>query len=100
VRVVACPGKLFAGTRIQGPRFGQPGKHYVELCPHCHHSKVHDVTRRFHLAELEALMAQDGRHFVGIADSESRGWQKIAELLKRPREHAIVTRVQPRQQRS
>jgi len=92
----ACPGKLFAwkpASKVSG--FGQTGNPYVELgvptvinCEGTMTVLGGSILR----PELEAVMAQAGRHFVRIADLEVAAGKKIAELLKLPEGYtAIVT---------
>ena len=40
--------------------------------------------------EVEAVMAQAGRHFVSIADLEVAAGQRIAEMLKLPEGYAVI----------
>src|SRR5450432_299256 len=91
-----APGKLFAwkpAAKVSG--FGQSGNPYEELgvptvinCDGTMTVLGGSVLR----PELEAVMAQAGRHFVRIADLEVASGKRIAELLKLPEEYsAIVT---------
>ena len=91
-----APGKLFAwkpASKVSG--FGQSGNPYVELgvptvinCEGTMTVLGGSILR----PELEAVMAQAGRHFVRIADLEVAAGKKIAELLKLPEGYtAIVT---------
>jgi L-seryl-tRNA(Ser) seleniumtransferase len=90
------PGKLFAwkpSAKVTG--FGQSGNPYVELgvptvinCEGTMTVLGGSILR----PELEAVMAQAGRHFVRIADLEVAAGKRIAELLKLPEGYsAIVT---------
>jgi uncharacterized pyridoxal phosphate-dependent enzyme len=90
------PGKLFAWkpvAKVSG--FGQSGNPYVELgvptvinCEGTMTVLGGSILR----PELEAVMAQAGRHFVRIADLEVAAGKRIAELLKLPEGYsAIVT---------
>ena len=91
-----APGKLFAwkpATKVSG--FGQSGNPYEELgvptvinCDGTMTVLGGSILR----PELEAVMAQAGRHFVRIADLEVAAGKRIAELLKLPEGYsAIVT---------
>jgi uncharacterized pyridoxal phosphate-dependent enzyme len=96
-----APGKLLAwratnksaSTKISG--FGQSGNPYEELglktvinCEGTMTVLGGSILR----PELEAVMAQAGRHFVRIADLEVAAGKRIAEMLKLPEGYgAIVT---------
>jgi len=91
-----APGKLFAwkpAAKVSG--FGQSGNPYDELgvptvinCDGTMTVLGGSILR----PELEAVMAQAGRHFVRIADLEVAAGKRIAELLKLPEGYtAIVT---------
>src|SRR6266436_1822910 len=94
------PRKLFArkgagavATKISG--FGRSGNPYEELglktvinCQGTMTVLGGSVLR----PELEAVMAQAGRHFVRIADLEVAAGNRIAEMLKLPEGYtALVT---------
>ncbi len=91
-----APGKLFAwktASKVSG--FGQSGNPYDELgiktvinCEGTMTVLGGSILR----PELEAVMAQAGRHFVRIADLEVVAGKRIAEMLKLPEGYsAIVT---------
>src|SRR5882762_10000537 len=91
-----APGKLFAwkpAAKVSG--LGQSGNPYDELgvptvinCDGTMTVLGGSILR----PELEAVMAQAGRHFVRIADLEVAAGKRIAELLKLPEGYtAIVT---------
>ena len=90
------PRQLFAGKgngKISG--FGQSGNPYDELgvktvinCEGTMTVLGGSILR----PELEAVMAQAGRHFVHIADLEVAAGKRIAEMLKLPEGYtALVT---------
>jgi uncharacterized pyridoxal phosphate-dependent enzyme len=90
------PRKLFArkgSSKISG--FGQSGNPYEELgiktvinCEGTMTVLGGSILR----PELEAVMAQAGRHFVRIADLEVAAGKRIAEMLKLPEGYtALVT---------
>src|SRR6266852_1325471 len=90
------PRKLFAwkgSSKISG--FGQSGNPYEELgvktvinCEGTMTVLGGSILR----PELEAVMAEAGRHFVRIADLEVAAGKRIAEMLKLPEGYgAIVT---------
>jgi len=90
------PGKLFAWkttSKVSG--FGRSGNPYDELgiktvinCDGTMTVLGGSILR----PELEAVMAQAGRHFVRIADLEVAAGKRIAEMLKLPEGYsAIVT---------
>jgi L-seryl-tRNA(Ser) seleniumtransferase len=90
------PRKLFAwkgGSKVSG--FGQSGNPYEELgvktvinCEGTMTVLGGSILR----PELEAVMAQAGRHFVRIADLEAAAGKHIAEMLKLPDGYtALVT---------
>jgi uncharacterized pyridoxal phosphate-dependent enzyme len=91
-----APRKLFASKgapKISG--FGQSGNPYEELgiktvinCEGTMTVLGGSILR----PELEAVMAQAGRHFVHIADLEAAAGNRIAEMLKLPEGYtALVT---------
>jgi L-seryl-tRNA(Ser) seleniumtransferase len=91
-----APGKLFAWkatSKVNG--FGESGNPYDELgiktvinCEGTMTVLGGSILR----PELEAVMAQAGRHFVRIADLEVVAGKRIAEMLKLPEGYsAIVT---------
>src|SRR5882762_2738905 len=91
-----APGELFAwkpAAKVRG--LGQSGNPYEELgvptvinCDGTMTVLGGSILR----PELEAVMAQAGRHFVRIADLEVAAGKRIAELLKLPEGYtAIVT---------
>jgi uncharacterized pyridoxal phosphate-dependent enzyme len=93
-----APGKLFAakrGSKIKVSGFGQTGNPYEELgvktvinCQGTMTVLGGSILR----PELEAVMAQAGRHFVRIADLEVAAGKRIAEMLKLPEGYtALVT---------
>jgi uncharacterized pyridoxal phosphate-dependent enzyme len=93
---VMTPRKLFAwkdSGKITG--FGQSGNPYEELgiktvinCEGTMTVLGGSILR----PELEAVMAQAGRHFVRIADLEVAAGKRIAEMLKLPEGYgALVT---------
>src|SRR5256885_10110710 len=93
---VMAPHKVFAAkssTNITG--FGSSGNPYRELgvktvinCEGTMTVLGGSILR----PELEAVMAQAGRHFVRIADLEVAAGKRIAEMLKLPEGYgAIVT---------
>jgi len=98
---LVAPGKLLAwkaGSKSAPPKisgFGQPGNPYEELglktvinCEGTMTVLGGSILR----PELEAVMAQAGRHFVRIADLEVAAGKRIAEMLKLPEGYdAIVT---------
>src|SRR4029077_16740776 len=85
---VITPRKLFAwkdSGKVSG--FGQSGNPYEELGEktviNCEGTKTvggGSILR----PELEAVMAEAGRHFVHIADLEVAAGKRIAEMLKLP----------------
>ena len=90
------PRKIFASkgsTKITG--FGQSGNPYEELgvktvinCEGTMTMLGGSILR----PELEAVMAQAGRHFVHIPDLEVAAGRRIAEMLKLPEGYtALVT---------
>src|SRR5438094_5987186 len=90
------PRKIFASkgsTKITG--FGQSGNRYGELgvktvinCEGTMTMLGGSILR----PELEAVMAQAGRHFVHIPDLEVAAGRRIAEMLKLPEGNtALVT---------
>src|ERR1700730_8166509 len=90
--------KLFAakgGSKIKVSGFGQTGNPYEELgvktvinCEGTMTVLGGSILR----PELEAVMAQAGRHFVPIADLEVAAGKRIAEMLKLPEGYtALVT---------
>ena len=90
------PRKLFAwkgSSKVSG--FGQSGNPYEELgvktvinCEGTMTVLGGSILR----PELEAVMAQAGRHFVRIADLEVAAGKRIAEMLKLPEGYtALVT---------
>ena len=93
-----APRKLFAakrGSKIKVSGFGQTGNPYEELgvktvinCQGTMTVLGGSILR----PELEAVMAQAGRHFVRIADLEVAAGKRIAEMLKLPEGYtALVT---------
>ena len=93
-----APQKLFAakrGSKIKVSGFGQTGNPYEELgvktvinCQGTMTVLGGSILR----PELEAVMAQAGRHFVHIADLEVAAGKRIAEMLKLPEGYtALVT---------
>src|SRR5882724_992021 len=91
-----APGKLFAwkpAAKVSG--LGQSGNPYDELgvptvinCDGTMTVLGGSILR----PELEAVMAQAGRHFVRIADLEVAAGKRIAEMLKLPEGYtALVT---------
>ena len=93
---IAAPGKLFAakaGTKVSG--FGHTGNPYEELgvatvinCQGTMTVLGGSVIR----PELEAVMAQAGKHFVRILELEVAAGKRIAEMLKLPEGYtALVT---------
>jgi uncharacterized pyridoxal phosphate-dependent enzyme len=98
---LVAPGKLLAwraGSKSTPPKisgFGQSGNPYEELglktvinCEGTMTVLGGSILR----PELEAVMAQAGRHFVRIADLEVAAGKRIAEMLKLPEGYgAIVT---------
>jgi len=93
---LVTPRKLFAwkgSSKISG--FGQSGNPYEELgvktvinCEGTMTVLGGSILR----PELEAVMAQAGRHFVRIADLEVAAGNRIAEMLKLPEGYtALVT---------
>src|SRR3984893_10829323 len=91
-----APKKLFgakAGTKVSG--FGQSGNPYEELgvptvinCEGTMTMLGGSILR----PELEAVMAQAGRHFVSMAELEVAAGKRIAEMLKVPGGYtALVT---------
>ncbi len=90
------PAKLFAaktGAKVSG--FGQSGNPYEELgvttvinCEGTMTMLGGSILR----PELEAVMAQAGRHFVSIPELEVAAGKRIAEMLKLPEGYtALVT---------
>ena len=90
------PKKLFAAktnTKVSG--FGQSGNPYEELgvttvinCEGTMTMLGGSILR----PELEAVMAQAGRHFVSIPELEVAAGKRIAEMLKLPDGYtALVT---------
>lgn len=93
---VVAPHKVFAGKNsVNVTGFGSSGNPYDELgvktvinCEGTMTVLGGSILR----PELEAVMAQAGRHFVRIADLEVAAGKRIAELLKLPDGYgAIVT---------
>ena len=93
-----APQRLFAakrGSKIKVSGFGQTGNPYEELgvktvinCQGTMTVLGGSILR----PELEAVMAQAGRHFVHIADLEVAAGKRIAEMLKLPEGYtALVT---------
>jgi uncharacterized pyridoxal phosphate-dependent enzyme len=91
-----APKKLFgakAGTKVSG--FGQSGNPYEELgvptvinCEGTMTMLGGSILR----PELEAVMAQAGRHFVNMPELEVAAGKRIAEMLKLPDGYtALVT---------
>ena len=91
-----APEKLFgakAGTKVSG--FGQSGNPYEELgvptvinCEGTMTMLGGSILR----PELEAVMAQAGRHFVSMPELEVAAGKRIAEMLKLPDGYtALVT---------
>src|SRR6266852_2837391 len=96
--VALAPAKLLglnrsAGTRVTG--FGQSGNPYEELgvitvinCEGTMTMLGGSILR----PELEAVMAQAGRHFVSMPELEVAAGKRIAEMLKLPDGYtALVT---------
>jgi uncharacterized pyridoxal phosphate-dependent enzyme len=93
---VVAPRKLFASKSATGiTGFGKSGNPYDELgvttvinCQGTMTMLGGSVIR----PELEAVMAQAGRHFVRIPELEVAAGQRIAEMLKLPEGYtALVT---------
>ena len=93
---VLAPRKLFASKSATGiTGFGKSGNPYDELgvttvinCQGTMTMLGGSVIR----LELEAVMAQAGRHFVRIPELEVAAGQRIAEMLKLPEGYtALVT---------
>ena len=93
---VMAPDKLFAAkasAKVSG--FGQTGNPYEELgvttvinCEGTMTMLGGSILR----PELEAVMAQAGRHFVNIPDLEVAAGKRIAEMLELPEGYtALVT---------
>jgi seryl-tRNA(Sec) selenium transferase len=91
-----APRKLFAWkSNSKTTAFGQSGNPYEELgvktvinCEGTMTVLGGSILR----PELEAVMAQAGRHFVHIADLEVAAGKRIAEMLKLPEGYtALVT---------
>ena len=88
--VALAPAKLFslnrsAGTSVTG--FGQSGNPYEELGVTTVINGEGTMTMlggSVLRPELEAVMAQAGRHFVSIPDLEVAAGKRIAEMLKLP----------------
>ncbi len=96
--VALAPAKLLglnrsAGTRVTG--FGQSGNPYEELGVTTVINGEGTMTMlggSVLRPELEAVMAQAGRHFVSIPDLEVAAGKRIAEMLKLPDGYtALVT---------
>jgi len=96
--VALAPAKLFslnrsAGTSVTG--FGQSGNPYEELGVTTVINGEGTMTMlggSVLRPELEAVMAQAGRHFVSIPDLEVAAGKRIAEMLKLPDGYtALVT---------
>src|SRR5437879_5202646 len=96
--VALAPAKLFslnrsAGTSVTG--FGQSGNPYEELGVTTLINGEGTMTMlggSVLRSELEAVMAQAGRHFVSIPDLEVAAGKRIAEMLKLPDGYtALVT---------
>ncbi|PYX37977.1 MAG: hypothetical protein DMG75_05355 [Acidobacteria bacterium] len=96
--VALAPAKLFslnrsAGTSVTG--FGQSGNPYEELGVTTVINGEGTMTMlggSVLRTELEAVMAQAGRHFVSIPDLEVAAGKRIAEMLKLPDGYtALVT---------
>ena len=96
--VALAPAKLFslnrsAGTSVTG--FGQSGNPYEELGVTTVINGEGTMTMlggSVLRSELEAVMAQAGRHFVSIPDLEVAAGKRIAEMLKLPDGYtALVT---------
>jgi len=96
--VALAPAKLLglnrsAGTRVTG--FGQSGNPYEELGVTTVINGEGTMTMlggSLLRPELEAVMAQAGRHFVSIPDLEVAAGKRIAEMLKLPDGYtALVT---------
>jgi len=96
--VALAPAKLFslnrsAGTSVTG--FGQSGNPYEELGVTTVINGEGTMTMlggSVLRPELEAVMAQAGRHFVSIPDLEVAAGKRISEMLKLPDGYtALVT---------
>src|SRR5215470_5557709 len=91
---VAAPHKLFAaknGVNVTG--FGSSGNPYDELgvktvinCEGTMTVLGGSILR----PELEAVMAQAGRHFVRISELEAAAGKRIAEMLKLPADYTAI----------
>src|ERR1700682_5620183 len=85
---MTTPKKMFAeraNAKVSG--FGQSGNPYIELgvttvinCEGTMTMLGGSILR----PELEAVMAQAGRHFVSIPELEVAAGKRIAEMLKLP----------------
>jgi L-seryl-tRNA(Ser) seleniumtransferase len=99
---LTSPRKLFAATRGSAPAkavpasgFGSTGNVYEELGVTTGTNAVGTMTvlgGSILRPELEAVMAQAGRHFVAIVELEAAAGKRICEMLKLPEGYdAIVT---------